>query len=113
MSFQVEDARAMHFPYEDMLVITLEVANFTLQRLLMDNGNLANIIFWLALEAMGISRIQLEKSSSTLVGFDGKEIGLSGSIKLPITIGGVTQITSFFAIDSPSAYNAILGRPWI
>lgn len=55
VSFGVEDARATHFPHKDVLVITIEVANFMVRKLLMDNESSTNIIFWVALEAMGIS----------------------------------------------------------
>lgn len=103
----------MHFPHEDALVITLDVANFTIRQLLIDNGSSTNMIFWLALEVMRMSHIELEKSNSTLVGFDGKETKSSGSIKLFVIAKDVTELTSFFVINSSSTYNAILGRPWI
>lgn len=93
----------------DALIITLEVANFTVQRMLVNNGSSSNIIFWSALEAMGISRTKLEKSNSTLIVFDGK--GLNGVIKLPVIVEGITQLISFLVIDSSPTYNLILGRP--
>lgn len=95
ISFSSEDPRVAHFPHEDALIITLEIANFTMQRLLVDNGSSANIIFWSALEAMGMGQAKLEKSNSTLIRFNGKETRSIGSIK------------------SVSTYNAIFGRPWI
>lgn len=57
--------------------------------------------------------MEFEKSNSTLVGFNGKEIRSIENINLPVMIGGVTQLTTFLMIDSSSAYNAILNRPWI
>lgn len=35
---------------------------------------------------MRISWMKLEKSNSTLIGFDGKETGLSVSIRFPISL---------------------------
>lgn len=81
--------------------------------MLVDNGSLANIIFWSILKAMGISRTKLEKFNLTLVGFDGKETGSIKGIKLPVTARGVIQLTFFLVINSSSAYNAIIDRPWI
>lgn len=62
---------------------------------------------------MGINQSELEKSNVILVGFDEKKIGSSGSIKLPISLRGVMQLTTLLVIDTALAYNAILGRPWI
>lgn len=62
---------------------------------------------------MGIGQLELKKSNSTLIEFDGKDIGSNGSIKLPVTASGMTQLTSFLVIDSLSAYNVILWRLWI
>lgn len=57
--------------------------------------------------------MELGKFNSTLIGFNGKETGLIGSIKLLVTAEGVTQLTPFLVVDSTSTYNAIVGRPWI
>lgn len=90
ISFNINDAQVAHFPYKDVLVIALKVANFTMRRLLVDKGSSANIIFWLALEAKRISWTELEKSNSTLFGFDRKKIESVESIKLPVTANSVT-----------------------
>lgn len=108
MSFGIEDAQNAHFLHNDALIITLEVANFMVCRLLVDN-----IIFSLTLEVMGIGRAKLEKSNSALIRFDGKETSSFNSIKFSVTTGGITQLTTFLVIDSTLAYNAILGIPWI
>lgn len=102
----------MHFPPWDTLVIMLDIFNFTMQRLLVDNGSSTNTIFGLALEVIGINLSELDKFNAILISFDEKEIGSSSSIKLLVLIGGPTQLTSFLIIDTPSTY-AILGKPWI
>ena len=39
-----EDARQMHHPHDDAIIITLTVANYTTRRVLIDNESSANII---------------------------------------------------------------------
>lgn len=113
ISFQLKDTQVAHFTYEDALVITLDISNFNMQRLLVDNGSSMNIVFLIALEAIGISKLELDKSNAILIGFNRKKTRLSGSIKLLVLIRGVTQLTTFLVIDTLFRYNAILRRPWI
>lgn len=36
-----------------------------------------------------------------------------GHISLPVYTGGINLMVKFLIVDGDSAYNAILGRPWI
>ena len=40
------DASCAHNPHEDTLVITVEVANSLIHRLLVDSGSTVNILYW-------------------------------------------------------------------
>ena len=48
-----------------------------------------------------------------LTGFNGESTAAVGKIKLPVYAAGVNKLTTFLVLDCPSAYNIILGRPWI
>ena len=43
-----EDARRLHHPHNDAIVIVLTIANYTTRRVLVDNGSSANILYYLA-----------------------------------------------------------------
>ena len=43
--FTEEDARKIHHPHDDALVVTLEIAGYTTRRVLINNGSSANIIY--------------------------------------------------------------------
>ena len=43
--FSEDDARGVHHPHCDALVVTLLVANKRLHRILIDNGSSADILF--------------------------------------------------------------------
>ncbi|KAJ9535840.1 hypothetical protein OSB04_un001005 [Centaurea solstitialis] len=88
----------------------LDVAKVTV---LVDGGCSANVIFADILKIMGIERSNIVRRTTTLIGFNGDTTSTLGEIILPIFAKGINKQTKFNVIDCPSAYNAILGRPWI
>ncbi|KAJ9544824.1 hypothetical protein OSB04_024531 [Centaurea solstitialis] len=72
-----------------------------------------NVIFSDTLKIMGIDRSNIVRRTTTLVGFNGDATNTLGEIVLPVFAKGINKQTKFNVIDCPSAYNAILGRPWI
>ena len=50
--FTDQDLMGVHLPYEDVLVITLRVANYDIMRVLIDNGSVVNVIFFSILRKM-------------------------------------------------------------
>ena len=55
----------------------------------------------------------IHRCSTVLVGFSGEQKFTVGDIGLPVYVGGINLNVNFAVLDSPSAYNMILGRPWI
>ena len=64
---------------------------------------------------MGLGSDQLIASPEPLYGFTDDAVIPLGHIKLPLTVGDldheVTVITDFLIINSPSAYNIVIGKP--
>jgi len=48
ITFIDEDARRLHHPYNDVIVITLMIANYTTRMVLVDNGSSTDILYYLA-----------------------------------------------------------------
>ena len=44
ITFMDEDARRLHHPYYDVIVITLTIANYTTKRVLIDNESSIDIL---------------------------------------------------------------------
>jgi len=55
ISFKEEETRHLERTHDDALVITLDVANFEVSRILVDIGSSLDLIFLSTLERMGIS----------------------------------------------------------
>ncbi|KAH7848069.1 hypothetical protein Vadar_033395 [Vaccinium darrowii] len=64
---------------------------------------------------LGIYEKRLRQVKSNLYGFSGKPIPPKDRIALPVTIGpggkSITYMVDFLVVDSPAAYNLIIGRP--
>ena len=80
ITFTNEDLRDLHLFHDDALVISTTIANFNVQRILIDNGSSAGILFILAFDKLRIGRDRLHPFHTPLVGFEGAQsIPLDGS----------------------------------
>ena len=46
ITFTDEDAERIHHPHDDAIVITLLIADYTIRRVLVDNGSSADILYY-------------------------------------------------------------------
>ena len=86
-----------------------------MHRVLIDNGSSADILYYLALQQIGINREQLVPTNAPLVDFGGTRVLPLGAITLSVMVGDypqqITKNITFLVVNCSSAYNAILGRP--
>ena len=71
-------------PHHDALVISLQVANFMIKRVLVDTGSSANIIFAAALADMGAEIERINRRTTVLIGFSGEQKFTIGEVTLPV-----------------------------
>ena len=113
--FSEEDARRLHHPHDDALVVSIRIEDYNMHRVLIDNGSLADILYYPALQQMGINRERLVPTNAPLVGFGGTRVLPLGAVTLSVMVGDypqqITKNVTFLVVDCSSAYNAILGRP--
>ncbi|XP_065628553.1 uncharacterized protein LOC136067128 [Quercus suber] len=115
IGFFEEDARRLHHPHDDAIVISVHVGDYNVHRVLIDNSSSADILYYPAFQQMGIDRARLIPTSDPFVGFGGTRVFPIGSITLSVTEGDypqeLTRDVIFLVVDCSSAYNGILGRP--
>ena len=113
IGFSEEDARRLHHPYDDALVISVRVGDYNVHRMLVDNGSSADILYYPAFQQMGVDRARLIPTNALLVGFGGIRVLPLGAITLPVTVGDypqqITKDVTFLVVDCSFAYNGILG----
>ena len=104
----------MHNPHEDALVITVEVANSVVHRLLVGNGSAVNILYWDAYQKIGLRQADLTLTTSPLYEFTEDSMIPEGTIKLAVSLGepprAVTVVIDFLAVKCPLAFNGVLCR---
>ncbi|XP_010264144.1 PREDICTED: uncharacterized protein LOC104602228 [Nelumbo nucifera] len=114
ITFTDDDLRRIQTLYDDALVITIEVANLGMRRVLVDTGSSVDVLFEDAFEKLGIEKERLTPVNTTLMGFLGESLLPTGKITLPLLIGDgdvtTTTMVDFTVVRCPSSYNVILGR---
>ena len=115
IKFSEDDAWRLRHPYDNALVVSLQIGDYNMHRVLVDNGSSANILYYPAFQQMRIDRERLTLTNAPLVGFGGTKVFPLGTITLAVTAGDypqqITKEVTFFVVDYSSAYNAILGWP--
>ncbi|GAV71744.1 LOW QUALITY PROTEIN: hypothetical protein CFOL_v3_15234, partial [Cephalotus follicularis] len=113
ISFSETDYEGVRLPHDDPMVVTL-VELFTMKRILIDNGSSVDILYKHDFDQLRIPAY-LRPVKASLVGFAREMVHPLGSIDLSVVAGKgphQTQVQmTFLVVDTPSPYNAIVGRP--
>ena len=110
--FLEEDARRLHHPHDDALVVNLRVGDYNMHWVLVDNSSSIDILYYPTFQQMMIDREQLVPVNAPRVGFGGMRVFPIDVVTLSVTVGDypqqITKEVTFVVVDSSSAYNAIL-----
>ena len=87
MCFSEEDLKGVKQPHDDPLVIVVMIEGFNTRRVLVDNGNSANIIYLSAFQQLKVDQKRLRPFDSPLVSFSGDKVYPKGIVMLTITVG--------------------------
>ena len=87
IGFSKEDARRLHHPHNNALVVSLRVEDYNMHRVLVDNGSLADILYYLAFQQTRINRERLIPTNAPLVGFGGSRVFPLGAVTLSVVVG--------------------------
>ncbi|KAL0378415.1 UNVERIFIED_CONTAM: hypothetical protein Sradi_3147000 [Sesamum radiatum] len=114
MQFDQEEQNGPGIPGNDALVITAVLANYEIERVFIDTGSSADILFGEAYDQMQLVDAPVEAVDTSLYGFAGEVVHPRGMILLPLTLGTFplrkTCLLKFLVVDILSTYNVILGR---
>ncbi|GMN64235.1 hypothetical protein TIFTF001_033319 [Ficus carica] len=84
ITFHSSKATNLSRPHNDALVLTLNVPNCEVGRILVDNGSSADVLFLSTLREIELSESNIKKSTTVLTGFNGESTTAVGKIKLPL-----------------------------
>ena len=85
IGFSEDDARRLHHPHDDTLVVSLQIGDYNMHRVLVDNGGSADILYYPAFQQMRIDKERLTPTNAPLVGFGGTKVFPLGAITLSVT----------------------------
>ena len=113
MGFSDEDKIGTIQPYDDALVITLQIGGYDVKRVMVDQDSTTEIMYPDLYRGLSLRAEDLTPYSSHLVSFEGKVIIPRGYIRLPVHTGSEMVEVDFNVVDAYSPYTAIVARPWL
>ena len=97
------------------MVIIATIHNYSVKRILVDQGSSADILYSAIAASIGIKKSNLKPHEGSLIGFSRKHVPIEGLIRLRVTLGTwsamVDMDVDFLMVDAPNTtYNVIMGQ---
>ena len=83
IEFPEEDARHLHHPHDDALVVSIWVGDYNTHRILVDNGSSIDILYNPAYQQMRIDKEWLVPTNAPLVRLEGIKVYPLGVVTFP------------------------------
>ncbi|RVW73266.1 hypothetical protein CK203_050377 [Vitis vinifera] len=96
-------------PHRDALILSLEIGDFDVRRILVDPGSSADLVQASVVGHMGHSLAGLENPGRILSGFNGSSTTSLGDIILPVRAGSVTLNVQFSVVQELFTLQCHLG----
>ena len=113
MGFSDEDKIGTIQLHDDVLVITLRIRGYDVKRVMVDQGNAAEIMYPDLYKGLNLKAEDLMPYSSPLVSFEGKIVIPKGQVRLPVQTGSKVVEVDFIVVDTYSPYTAVIAKPWL
>lgn len=91
-TFDEYDQKGIIYPHDDPLVLTMRIANWEVDRILIDGGSSANIIYISAFNELKLDRKDLKRVNYEVTGFNGLGLTPEGIIELSVRVGSLTAV---------------------
>ena len=113
LSFSDDDKIGTIQPHDDALVVMLRIGGYDVKRVMVDQGNCAEIIYPDLYKGLNLRPEDLTVYNSPMVSFDRKVVILRGQIRLPMQSGSEVVEVNFIVVNAYSLYMAIVAKPWL
>ena len=111
LGFSDEDKIGTIKTHDNALVVILRIWGYDVKRVLVDQGNVVEIMYPVLYKGLNLKLEDLTAYDSPLVSFKGKTVILRGQIRLPIQTDSKVVEVDFIVVDAYSPYTAIMARP--
>ncbi|RDX65529.1 hypothetical protein CR513_55807, partial [Mucuna pruriens] len=115
ISFDDRDMKRRATGQDEPMVISVVVVEYKIERVLIDQGSSANILYWSTVQKMQLSTDWLQECSRNLYGFVGECVPIKGTVELKTSFGERSDLKTipvlYTVMDALASYNIIIGRP--
>ena len=111
IAFNDDDLEGTIQPHDDALVVTARINRFIVNRVLIDQGSGAEVMYPNLFKGLGLKNEDVSKYDTPLEGFDGQMVISEGQISLPVNMEGKEVMVMFIVVALYSPYTATFGRP--
>jgi hypothetical protein len=111
--FTDRDLEGVQLPHSNALVVTMQIGNFEVKRILIDPVSSAEIMYDSLFKGLGLEHKDLDRKVDPLYRFSEESVMPVGRVTIKVHAGTVSSPTEFWVLNFYSPYNAILGRPWL
>ncbi|GAA0165507.1 hypothetical protein LIER_20896 [Lithospermum erythrorhizon] len=114
--FSDSELQGIELPHYDPVVISPLIANFTVERMLVDMGSSADILYLITYDKLQLPRSLIQPITTPLTGFTGHMVYPVGIVALDFTVRKGEKTTTiraqFMVVDiDDTSYNGLIGRP--
>ena len=92
----------IEFPHNDALVVTLRVANSMVKRVMIDEGNSADVLFWSTFKRMKLDEKEIQPNPTPIYAFERTKAQFIGDVTLLVIAAGKTLFVTFVVVDAPA-----------
>ncbi|RDX78975.1 hypothetical protein CR513_40670, partial [Mucuna pruriens] len=115
ITFDDRDMRGRAPCQDELMVISMGVAGYKVERVFIDQGSSANIFYRSTLEKMQLLVLLIQPCPGNLYGFAGECVPILGTVELETCLGERPVdrmiLIQYTIVDAPASYNIIVGRP--
>ena len=91
----------------------MRIGNYDVQRVLIDQGSFAEVMYHDLYIQLGLGEADLTSFTSPIFGFSGEPTMQLGKTVLPILVGPINLQTEFIVVKASSPYKAIMELDWL
>jgi len=109
-----DDLHSLDHQQDDPMVITVEIENYAVKKVLVDQGSSVDILYWATYQKLQLLDMAMVPYDEPIYGFSSEQVSTRGYIDLHTVFRDGTQTKTipirFLIVDAPTSYNVFLGH---
>jgi len=113
--FTDDDFHGLDHQQDDPMVIIVEIENYAVKKVLVDQGSSVDILYWATYQKLQLLDTAMVPYDEPIYGSSDEQVSTRGYIDLHTVFRERTQTKTipirFLIVDAPTSYNVLLGCP--